>query len=259
MLINMVSAAAAFDKTDLLYLRDSELQQRHVELHQRESELSTFAAMRARIEAEAEAAEASGAAASGPAPRAQQQAAKQPPLPQKRSLLKPLVPGVVIKPVPSRGAPSPAAALVPPAKRPKLDTVTAAEPSRGEAGQAAAGKAGAAAGSKPAAESTDRVGKADAEALAGLLGGYGSDEEGSSGSDHSNDGKEPAARGSGGGGAPRVPAAKLPDAAALLQDVADPAQRPEVAPGMVGSSLLHNGHDRGSDDSSGSSNVDEDA
>jgi hypothetical protein len=45
---------AAFDKADLLYLRDTVEQQRHTEMEQRDSETAEFAAMRARIEREAE-------------------------------------------------------------------------------------------------------------------------------------------------------------------------------------------------------------
>ena len=45
---------AAFDKADLLYLRDTAEQQRHMEMEQRDTETAEFAAMRARIEREAE-------------------------------------------------------------------------------------------------------------------------------------------------------------------------------------------------------------
>lgn len=44
---------AAFDKADLLYLRDTAEQQRHKELEQRDSESAQFAALRARLEQEA--------------------------------------------------------------------------------------------------------------------------------------------------------------------------------------------------------------
>lgn len=47
--------AAAFDKDDLLYLRDKEQEQRHQEHHKRDAEAAAFAAARAAAEAQAEA------------------------------------------------------------------------------------------------------------------------------------------------------------------------------------------------------------
>lgn len=46
-------ARTAFDKGDLLYLRDQEERQRHLELEQKESETMAFARLRARAEAAA--------------------------------------------------------------------------------------------------------------------------------------------------------------------------------------------------------------
>jgi hypothetical protein len=43
---------AAFDKADLLYLRDTAEQQRHVEMEQHDTEVAEFAAARARVERE---------------------------------------------------------------------------------------------------------------------------------------------------------------------------------------------------------------
>jgi hypothetical protein len=43
---------AAFDKADLLYLRDTAEQQRHIEMEQRDTETAAFAAARARVERE---------------------------------------------------------------------------------------------------------------------------------------------------------------------------------------------------------------
>lgn len=45
---------AAFDKDDLLYLRDKEQEQRLQEQHKRDAEAAAFAAARARAEAQAE-------------------------------------------------------------------------------------------------------------------------------------------------------------------------------------------------------------
>jgi len=45
---------AAFDKEDLLYLRDREQEQRRQELHKRDAEAAAFAAARARAEQQLE-------------------------------------------------------------------------------------------------------------------------------------------------------------------------------------------------------------
>jgi hypothetical protein len=47
-------ASAAFDKEDLLYLRDKELEQRYQEQHKRTAEAAVFAAARARAELQGE-------------------------------------------------------------------------------------------------------------------------------------------------------------------------------------------------------------
>jgi hypothetical protein len=47
-------APAAFDKEDLLYLRDKELEQRYQEQHKRTAEAAAFAAARARAEQQAD-------------------------------------------------------------------------------------------------------------------------------------------------------------------------------------------------------------
>ena len=55
LLVNRTSWPAAFDKGDLLYLRDEEEKRRFLEKDQRESERSQFLAMRARENAERDA------------------------------------------------------------------------------------------------------------------------------------------------------------------------------------------------------------
>lgn len=45
--------SVAFDKGDLLYLRDEEEKQRHAELELRDKELNQFAALRAKMERQA--------------------------------------------------------------------------------------------------------------------------------------------------------------------------------------------------------------
>lgn len=54
-LSSLFLCAAAFDKDDLLYLRDKEQEQRHQEQHKRDAEAAAFAAARAAAEAQAEA------------------------------------------------------------------------------------------------------------------------------------------------------------------------------------------------------------
>jgi hypothetical protein len=54
-LSSVCACPAAFDKDDLLYLRDKEQEQRHQEQHTRDAEAAAFAAARAAAEAQAEA------------------------------------------------------------------------------------------------------------------------------------------------------------------------------------------------------------
>lgn len=55
MVLSLACALAAFDKGDLLYLRDEEEKKRFLEKDQRDSERNQFLAMRAREAAEREA------------------------------------------------------------------------------------------------------------------------------------------------------------------------------------------------------------
>lgn len=171
-------ARGAFDKGDLLYLRDEEEKRRHVELDLREGEVAQFQAMRAQAEAEEERKAAEARRKAEAARRAQQ--AQQ----EKKRLL---VPMVRLKPaarsLPSCGAPGAADAGEPSSKRPREGGTehassapaerSAAEDEAHAAGRCASVSAGAQE-DDPGGDSREENGE---QGLAGLLGGYGSDSD----------------------------------------------------------------------------------
>ncbi|KAL6779677.1 hypothetical protein ACKKBG_A13265 [Auxenochlorella protothecoides x Auxenochlorella symbiontica] len=143
-------AKGAFDKGDLLHLRDEEERGRHLEKEVRDAEQREFARQRAELERRAESGQGAGAAPSaggaGAAPSKRPPGAEIPSGRQKR-----MVPLVRIKPL-----------------RPEAAVPAVAHESTREAHESA---------QEPSAEARGEAGS-EGEGLAGLLGQYGSDSDG---------------------------------------------------------------------------------
>lgn len=143
----------AFDKADLLYLRDTMEQQRHMELELRDNERNQFAAMRARLEKEQD--------------EQRPAAALRPPKRERENDVKPVIKALPkVRPiVMPKGKASRQAVAQPGEKKAK----TAAEHNQPVSTT----------GQGPGEPSTSQGADSDEDGggLAGLLGGYGSDSD----------------------------------------------------------------------------------